>query len=44
MRKFLFGLAILAVVAAGCAPEEDEAPPADDGATATETAPADPAS
>ena len=34
----------LAVVAAGCAPEEDEAPPADDGATATETAPADPAS
>ncbi len=44
MRKFLFGFAILAVVAAGCAPEEDEAPPADDGATATEPAPADPAS
>jgi polar amino acid transport system substrate-binding protein len=44
MRKFLFGLAILAVVAAGCAPEEDDAPPADDGATATEPAPVDPAS
>jgi polar amino acid transport system substrate-binding protein len=44
MRKFLFGFAILAVVAAGCAPEEDDAAPADDGATATEPAPADPAS
>jgi polar amino acid transport system substrate-binding protein len=44
MRKFLFGLAILAVVAAACAPEEDDAAPADDGATATEPASADPAS
>jgi polar amino acid transport system substrate-binding protein len=44
MRKFLLGLAVLAIVAAACAPEEDEAPPADDGATATEPAPVDAAS
>jgi polar amino acid transport system substrate-binding protein len=41
MRRFLLGLAVMAVVAAACAPEEDEAPPADDGATATEPAPVD---
>jgi len=44
MRKFLLGLAVLAVVAAACAPEEDDPPPADDGATATEPAPVDAAS
>ncbi len=40
MRKFLLGLAVLAIVAAACAPEEDTTEPADSGAT-TEPAPVD---
>jgi polar amino acid transport system substrate-binding protein len=43
MRKFLLGLAVLAIVAAACAPEDDTTEPADSGAT-TEPAPVDAAS
>ena len=43
MRKFLLGLAALAIVAAACAPEEEPADPAGSGG-ATEPAPVDAAS
>ena len=43
MRKFLLGLAVLAIAAAACAPEEDPADPAGSGG-ATEPAPVDAAS
>ncbi len=43
MRKFLLGLAVLAIVAAACAPEEEEPEPAASGATGSE-APVDAAS
>ena len=41
--QFLLGLAVLAIVAAACAPEDDTTEPADSGAT-TEPAPVDAAS
>ncbi|MDH4113631.1 MAG: ABC transporter substrate-binding protein [Actinomycetota bacterium] len=37
MRKFLFGLAMLAIVAAACAPEDDTSSAPTDGTTATDT-------
>ncbi len=40
MRKFLLGLAVLAIVAAACAPEDDTTEPADSGGT-TEPTPVD---
>ena len=36
MRKFLLGLAVLAIVAAACAPEDDTTEPADSGTSAAE--------
>ena len=40
MRRFLLGLAVLAIVAAACAPEDETTEPADSGAT-SEPAPVD---
>ena len=40
MRRFLLGLAVLAIVAAACAPEDEASEPADSGGT-TEPAPVD---